>query len=964
MPTLVILLILLISLLGSALFFWLWKRHSKGRVALATISAISALFAAFLTVLSVNPIVFIGNFLAGESISQAVAQAQPNTIHVIIAAIVCILLAFYIYRAGTRIVVNWDGPITQSIADLYDGGQQDKILPIALKELEYFYYRRPNPVVATGGAPPLQLADPPGERPWRLMAVDLLKLDNRDIEISEQGWSDTASAWIGHRVEPLSGVSKKVLVFVHVAKPNLSEVGSRINKLINQQPDSAQQLEVIVCVEEDDDYDYEEALERGIGVRFVSKSHLLLASLELGEYCRNLIKRFERDLVPGTNFSLLDCYLPLKLHACDESSYGNRTRNGDTVDFDSLIEEWLARNDRQHLVIAGEYGQGKSTALLALCARWARHYLQSPTEHQHRIPLLIELRGRSPSRQGLAELLNEWGMRFDLKGEALLNLVRAGRAVVIFEGFDEVQDAGRLYDRFRHFDRLWQFAFPMSKLIFTGRPNFFVTDPEMRRLLRIDEAAAAAGRAYTKRYDLAFLDEAEEISHVLRAFPRAVRDEVLDTYRSDERFAEIASRPSMLPIIGSQWDNLKSERQRTGELTNGQIIKYFIDFLYERKEAEIERDSSERGIAPEDNFILMPRMMKHYFTLGIVRKMVASDSRNTISRPDFRRCVELLWEDFPAVFRSGDLAADYELIARKLNERFKDFTRAEVVESVATDVRANGIFVTDPASGEGNLCLPHKQYYEFLIAESMLFSLSDPRKPLARAWERCSYLSATSWGPFKTERYALYHFADIANAEWLKQYFFNTSKEGLQRRLAYYCNYFFCVFALVFDFWTRAVFKKSREGENLTKKTSVLRRLSFIFIFFTKAYFSKLEKIESFLFWRSFFVYHTTILFFAGLLIVFVISGGALSLSLAITACMLILVAISTASATLTGPVFGRYLYWSACCLHRFQNSDAIRAEFGNTFFILVLFVLRGQSWLSRKAQTVVESDIDEMFNR
>ena len=216
---------------------------------------------------------------------------------------------------------------------------------------------------------------------------------------------------------------------------------------------------------------------------------MILKSLDLAAYCRDLVRRFEVDTVPGTDFTLKNCFVPLRMYKIDGENIFE-----ETVGVIETIDQWLAKAGNYHLSIVGEYGQGKSTALLAYCARWARAHLEGE-ESGCRIPLLIELRGRSPSRQGPAEFLNEWGMRHDLNGEALYNLVRAGGALLVFEGFDEIQDAGRRWDRFRQFDALWHFAFPSAKIIFTGRPNFFLDDAETLKLLRIDRASVVAGRS-------------------------------------------------------------------------------------------------------------------------------------------------------------------------------------------------------------------------------------------------------------------------------------------------------------------------------------------------------------------------------------------------------------------------------------------------------------------------------------
>jgi hypothetical protein len=113
--------------------------------------------------------------------------------------------------------------------------------------------------------------------------------------------------------------------------------------------------------------------------------------------------------------------------------------------------------------------------------------------------------------------LSAWAGRYALPPKQLYNLVRSGQAILIFEGFDELRNAGRAFDRHEHFNALWRFAYPGTKVLFTGRPNFFIDDREKNRTLRTDPNRGAAGNAYTQLFELDRLTMSE-VEIVARGF--------------------------------------------------------------------------------------------------------------------------------------------------------------------------------------------------------------------------------------------------------------------------------------------------------------------------------------------------------------------------------------------------------------------------------------------------------------
>jgi len=101
----------------------------------------------------------------------------------------------------------------------------------------------------------------------------------------------------------------------------------------------------------------------------------------------------------------------------------------------------------------GEYGQGKSTSSLLLCYHLIAQLAEQPDT---RIPILIELRGKNPHTLTSEELLATWAHHYDISIQALLHLHMAGRLLLIFEGFDEIDLSGDTEARISHFRTLWR----------------------------------------------------------------------------------------------------------------------------------------------------------------------------------------------------------------------------------------------------------------------------------------------------------------------------------------------------------------------------------------------------------------------------------------------------------------------------------------------------------------------------
>ncbi|MGH3829086.1 MAG: TIR domain-containing protein [Pseudonocardiaceae bacterium] len=204
----------------------------------------------------------------------------------------------------------------------------------------------------------------------------------------------------------------------------------------------------------------EEALRRGVRLRSFLEFQGLL---DLSDYLGKQTTRLRTDpLYPP------ELYVSQRFRELHPSGQAIR---------DDLAEELmrLVTSDYARFVLLlGDFGRGKTFVLREVARRIAE---TTP----HLIPMLIELRGldKAHSVHGLvaAHLANN--------GEGLINLkafdymLREGRIVLLFDGFDEL--ATRLtYDRAaEHLDTLLAAVQDQTKIIVTSRAQHFKSDTQV-----------------------------------------------------------------------------------------------------------------------------------------------------------------------------------------------------------------------------------------------------------------------------------------------------------------------------------------------------------------------------------------------------------------------------------------------------------------------------------------------------
>ncbi|QTD34656.1 NACHT domain-containing protein [Pseudomonas fluorescens] len=437
-------------------------------------------------------------------------------------------------------------------------------------------------------------------------------------------------------------------------------------------------------------------------VTWVSEEFLFERIVDFSDYCRDVFRRVEKDTFADSDRVIKDIYTPSSL-SCEA--------NGSKVvstDFGGYLSEWAKRPAGKQIAVMGEYGQGKSTgALMYVYDAFNSNFESSGG----RIPVLIELRGKSPANLSPAELLGAWGQQYQLQASALMKLLIAGRLIVIFEGFDEMANIASSEIRMAHFRSLWRFSYPKSKIVFTGRRNLFFEDSELHVVFR-GTAERASGPLCEILHLCPF--DSEKINLSLRWLPSIDAEEIVEAAHSNPQIFDIVSRPALLYIVASLWEEMRALLKQDG-VASAQVIDRFVMHSYARQEAK----ESELG------FMRLTKTERRYFHEGVAVYMASKGSTNQVTAPDLRAAIERLYKSYPERAHISELIMG-ETDRPPLRVRFPEDDNT--IEAVLADVRTHGILVNDLGQ-RGAFRFAHKSFYEMLAAKAQAYSLLD-REPM------------------------------------------------------------------------------------------------------------------------------------------------------------------------------------------------------------------------------------------
>ena len=684
-----------------AFYVW-WKRdhYTRQKFAFFGFSALIGITSFYLSSLLFEKS-FIGiltqTLLKPFGIEVSLAPLTP--LEAVVFLVILVILA-YVYW---QIFRHWNGQ--KSIAQHEQ--EQNNESPFLLKDYLLFVSINPEqrkklkPYHSNAEEYPSILSIPE-TLAWHERARQLWALRNRAY-LFEDEYDPAHQCWIG---EEKNTGALTVLACYHDAPPEdkITELATYAWKIAEHRQFTS--VELIIAVKNGAKTGtFNQA---NYTLKWTCEADLLRDLVDFSDYFADLRYRVERARLIDSELTLQDTYTP--------SFYGT-VKDGtvQTETLEAFIRNWLEDSTRRQLAVLGEYGQGKSTSALLLSYHLVQ---QAQTDPRIRIPILIELRGKTLRTMTPEELLSIFAGKYSINAKSLWHLHLAGRLLLIFEGFDEIDLSGDTEARMAHFRTLWQFNHGNTKLLITGRPNFFLDSVELRRALGDAEQTITL---YLAPFDT------KQIADSLRRFEAQTRREIIDLAEQDTKFYEVVARPSLLYIVAVLWQReCLSARENLNSAT---VINLFIHHTLRRQQAKHD----------ERQFMVLNSAERLYFMQGIAAYMLAKNLPNQINHIQLDEAVQTLVNAIPdAVSQRVSSVEDSRPL--RSDERLEWVTRRkEILNRITTDVRSCGLLVTD-LSKEGTFKFAHKSYLELLQAKviSSLYTADETTR-------RSSLSIANSW---------------------------------------------------------------------------------------------------------------------------------------------------------------------------------------------------------------------------
>ncbi|MBI3682456.1 MAG: SUMF1/EgtB/PvdO family nonheme iron enzyme [Acidobacteria bacterium] len=353
-----------------------------------------------------------------------------------------------------------------------------------------------------------------------------------------------------------------------------------------------------------------------LGLEIYHREEFLSRLADFGPYLSRLRAEYEKEKIERY-------FVPLRIKLEKPGE-----KEADPIPLDGFIQDWLADPSRNHLSLLGDFGTGKTW----FCRRLANQL----TRKQDRVPVLIALRDYSRAydvEQMVTDaVVNRFQVALPAGFKSFQCLNEAGRLVLIFDGFDEMERRVSDYRIAKeNFEEIARLVSPRAKVILTCRTAFFRTRKEEEETLHREglpvrvrhgeEEIELAGR---KGFDLAHLCEFDE-EQIRRALQLRIPEKWEDTFNRIKllpNIEDLSHRPVLLDMIAQTLPRIV----RPEDLNLATLYQEYTEELLKYRVTDISPEARRgfvRTIAlrmkPENKYTIphteFPTLVDSYFRL-------------------------------------------------------------------------------------------------------------------------------------------------------------------------------------------------------------------------------------------------------------------------------------------------------------------------------------------------------------
>lgn len=362
------------------------------------------------------------------------------------------------------------------------------------------------------------------------------------------------------------------------------------------------------------------------------------------------------------------------------------------------VDQWSITKGNSQICLLGDYGTGKTSFASHYFYKKASDYLQNPVKN--RIPLLITLnryfKSADIEEMVTGFLANECNVRKNANFNNFLKIAERGKLLIILDGFDEMAKQVDVNVRRHNFSQIARLLIGNSKVILSGRPNYFLSLNEINEILGqgaqdgnpYNDAlnkVIADGRPRYEILNIALFDR-WQIQEFLEKQSAYLKEQGIEDWRELEKtiydtynLEELARTPVLLEIIIK---TIPEIRGKVTDINAADLYKIYTDFWLKR---DYER--------------------------GEVRWLITKDEKELF-------VLELAWQ----MLKSDNLSPEIHFSQLSENVRtFFGLEKANEIEYFSSDIRFCSYLVH--SERDGNYKFIHKSFMEYFSARFIYHAL-------------------------------------------------------------------------------------------------------------------------------------------------------------------------------------------------------------------------------------------------
>ena len=364
--------------------------------------------------------------------------------------------------------------------------------------------------------------------------------------------------------------------------------------------------------------------------------------------------------------------------------------NGYPLKYD--LDEFIDDEDKNALLILGEYGCGKTSFCLDLTYRLMNEFKKDCNNY---IPILIHLREYSKSIS-MDEMITDFFInKYSIINGNIRNfkkLLQYGKVLLIFDGFDEVAKRVDYDVKYKVFNEICKYASNNTKILLTCRPNYFQNNKEYENIFKESYLDFEPMDYKEVEFDEVFIGELnqEQIIKFVKTFKNELGlrnikiQEFRDIINKTHDLLDLAKRPFLLNLIVKTLPLIIEQTKKL--VGTKQEIQINAADLYENYTDQWLRREDSKGKT------LIKASEKKLFCENLALKMFINDD-NSIS---------------------------YKNLPEAITNYFENLTNITDIDYFSHDIKSCSFLCAD---GDGKFSFIHKSFMEFFVANIIVEKL-------------------------------------------------------------------------------------------------------------------------------------------------------------------------------------------------------------------------------------------------